>query len=234
MLAVRDLHTYYGESYVLQGVSLTLEAGRVEALLGRNGVGKSTLVRSIIGLTPARRGSVSLDGRDVTRVPTHALVKLGVGIVPQERRIFPSLTVEENLTINGRGGAGGGARRWNVAEIYELFPILAKRAGNRGNLLSGGEQQMLAVARALMGNPSYLLMDEPSEGLAPLIVRELGGIINRLKDEGMGILLVEQNLHFALAHADAVQVMSKGRIVCRTSPRELREDRELQRTYLGV
>ncbi len=234
MLAVRDLHTYYGESYVLQGVSLTLEAGRVEALLGRNGVGKSTLVRSIAGLTPARRGSVSLDGRDVTRVPTHALVKLGVGIVPQERRIFPSLTVEENLTINGRSGAGGGARRWTLAEIYELFPILAQRAGNRGNLLSGGEQQMLAVARALMGNPSYLLMDEPSEGLAPLIVRELGGIITRLKEEGMGILLVEQNLHFALAHADAVQVMTKGRIVCRTSPRELREDRELQRTYLGV
>jgi branched-chain amino acid transport system ATP-binding protein len=154
--------------------------------------------------------------------------------VPQERRIFPSLTVEENLTINARATAGGGRRRWGLGEIYELFPVLRDRAANRGTLLSGGEQQMLAVARALMGNPRYLLMDEPSEGLAPLIVRELGTIIARLKEEGLGILLVEQNLHFALAHAEAVHVMSKGKIVCRVSPQELREDRELQKTYLGV
>ena len=234
MLDVQDLHTYYGESYVLQGVSLSLGQGRVAALLGRNGVGKSTLVHTAMGLVPPRRGAVVLDGRDITRVPTYTLVKLGLGFVPQERRIFPSLTVEENLTINRRAEAGKGTRRWDLQQVYELFPVLRDRAGQRGTLLSGGEQQMLAVARALMGNPRYLLMDEPSEGLAPLIVRELGTIIARLKEEGLGILLVEQNLHFALAQADTVHVMSKGKIVCQVSPEDLRQDRDLQKTYLGV
>ncbi|MDF1551700.1 MAG: ABC transporter ATP-binding protein [Deferrisomatales bacterium] len=234
MLDVRDIHTYYGNSYILQGVSLTLEPNRVTGLLGRNGVGKSTLVRSILGLTPARRGEVEMDGEALTRLPTHGIVQRGVGWVPQERRIFPSLTVEENLRINGRSSSANGACRWDLEKIYALFPILEERADSRGTLLSGGEQQMLAVARALMGNPRYLLMDEPSEGLAPLIVRDLGRIIDRLKGEGMGILLVEQNLHFALAHTDSVYVMNKGRVVRQLSPEELREDRELQKTYLGV
>ena len=234
MVEVRDIHTYYGESYILQGVSLELEPGKVVALLGRNGVGKSTLVRSLVGFTPPRRGSVTLDGRELTKLPTHAVVKLGIGLVPQERRIFPSLTVEENLTLNARRSRVDGRRRWGLGELYELFPVLKERAANRGNLLSGGEQQMLALARALMGNPSYLLLDEPSEGLAPLIVRELGQIIDVLKAEGVGILLIEQHLHFALKHADTVFLMSKGALVYHASPRELGENREIQKKYLGV
>jgi branched-chain amino acid transport system ATP-binding protein len=197
-------------------------------------VGKSTLVHSIIGFAPPRKGSVKLDGRELTRRPTYTIVKMGVGLVPQERRIFPSLTVEENLTINGRGPAGGGSRRWTLGKVYELFPVLKKRAGNRGNLLSGGEQQMLAVARALMGNPHYLLMDEPSEGLAPLIVRELGRIVDQLKAEGMGILLIEQHIHFVLEHADTVFIMNKGALVHQSGPEELRANREIQKKYLGV
>jgi branched-chain amino acid transport system ATP-binding protein len=234
MLNVRDIHTYYGDSYILQGVSLDLEPGKVVGLLGRNGVGKSTLVRSMLGLTPPRRGSVSLDGKELTKCSTQAIVKMGVGFVPQERRIFPSLTVEENLTINGRGANGNGMRRWGLPRIYELFPILEVRAKNRGNCLSGGEQQMLAVARALMGNPKYLLMDEPSEGLAPLIVRELGKIIDLLKAEGIGVLLIEQQLHFALNHSDTVFIMNKGSLVHQSGPQELRANREIQKKYLGI
>ncbi|MBI5442317.1 MAG: ABC transporter ATP-binding protein [Deltaproteobacteria bacterium] len=233
-MEARDIHTYYGESYILQGVSIALEPGRVVGLLGRNGVGKSTLIRSLVGFTVPRRGSVVLEGRDVTRVPTHSLVRLGLGLVPQERRIFPSLTVQENLTLNARAPAGNGSRRWGLAEIYELFPILRDRAGGRGNLLSGGEQQMLAVARALMGNPRYLLMDEPSEGLSPLIVRELGRIIDLLRAEGMGILLIEQHVEFVLRHSDTVFIMNKGTLVHESSPEELRGNREVQKKYLGL
>jgi branched-chain amino acid transport system ATP-binding protein len=240
MLEVRDAHTYYGESYILQGVTLTLEPGKVVGLLGRNGVGKSTLVRTIIGLTPPRKGAIVLDGREVQKLPTYTIVKRGVGLVPQERRIFPSLTVEENLTINQRGQSrqngqkGQDGHRWKLPEIYELFPVLRERAANRGNQLSGGEQQMLAIARALMGNPRYLLLDEPSEGLAPLIVRELGRIVDLLKTEGMGILLIEQHLHFVLQHADTVFIMNKGTLVHQSSPKELEENREIQKKFLGI
>ena len=231
MLKVQDIHTYSGESYILQGVSLTLERGKVVGLLGRNGVGKSTLVRSIIGMTPPRRGSIWLDDRELTSLATQSIVKLGVGLVPQERRIFKSLTVEENLTINARGN---GNRKWTLDRVYQLFPVLKARARNRGNLLSGGEQQMLAVARALMGNPDYLLMDEPSEGLAPLIVRQLGEIIDILKQEGMGILLIEQHMNFVLKHAGIVFIMSKGSLVHESVPHELAGNREIQRKYLGI
>jgi len=234
MLTATDLHTYYDESYILQGVSMELKPGVIVGLLGRNGVGKSTLVRSIMGLTKPRRGTITLNGRDVTGTPTHALVKRGIGWVPQERRIFPSLTIEENLKINERAGAEKGKARWGLGEIYELFPILRERASNRGNQLSGGEQQMLAFARALMGNPLYLLMDEPSEGLAPLIVRELGRIIDILKGEGMGILLIEQHLHFVLKHADTVFIMNKGALVYNSTAPELLANREVQSKYLGI
>jgi branched-chain amino acid transport system ATP-binding protein len=234
MLKIEDLHTYYGASYVLQGVSLVLEPGRIIGLLGRNGVGKTTLVRSIVGFTRPRHGSVSLDGQELTKMPTYSVIRQGVGLVPQERRIFSSLTVEENLTINRRIGVGGNDRRWGLDEVYDLFPALRERRGNRGNHLSGGEQQMLAVARALMGNPRYLLLDEPSEGLAPLIVKELGRIIDALKSEGMGILLIEQQVHFVIEHADTVSIMSKGKMVHESSPEDLEQDRTIQRKYLGV
>lgn len=235
MLATKDVHTYYGESHILQGVSISLEPGRIVGLLGRNGVGKSTLVRSIVGLSPPRRGSVFLDGLDLTKMPTHSIIKQGVGLVPQERRIFASLTVEENLTINRRIRVRGEVRqRWGLNQVYDLFPVLKERRGNHGNLLSGGEQQMLAIARALMGNPIYLLLDEPSEGLAPMIVSELGGIIDALKGEGLGILLIEQQISFVIEHADTVLIMSKGRMVHESSPEDLEQDEGIQKKYLGV
>lgn len=233
-LDIRDIHTYYGDSYTLQGVTLTLEPGKVTGLLGRNGVGKSTLVHSIVGFTPPRRGSILLDGKELVNKSVHGIVRAGVGLVPQERRIFPSLTVEENLKINERKAAAGTKNPWTIKRVYELFPVLEKRGQNKGNLLSGGEQQMLALARALMGNPRYLLMDEPSEGLAPLIVRELGRIVDLLKEEGMGILLIEQHIHFVISHSDVVYIMNKGSLVHESAPAELEKNREIQKKYLGI
>jgi len=227
MLDVEDIHTNYGESYVLQGVSLRVARGQVVAVLGRNGVGKTTLIRSIVGFTPARRGRILLRGEDITRLPAHEIARRGVGLVPQGRRIFPSLAVGEHLAIGERPGNGAG---WSFARALDLFP----RLRNRGNQLSGGEQQMLACGRALVGNPDILLMDEPSEGLAPLLVRELGRILGRLKAGGASILIVEQNLAFALRIADHVYLMSKGRIVHESRPDELLRDEEIKARYLGV
>jgi len=184
VLEVRDVHTYYGESHVLHGVSLTVAPGQVVTILGRNGMGKTTLIRSVIGFTPARRGSIHFKGRDVTHWPSFRMVALGMGLVPQGRRVFPSLSVRENLEVAARGNGGG----WTLERVYGLFPRLKERAVNRANKLSGGEQQMLAIGRALMSNPELLLMDEPTEGLAPLLVREVGATIARLKGEGISIL----------------------------------------------
>lgn len=231
MLKIIDIHTYYGDSYVLQGISLEVAKGTVVALLGRNGVGKTTLVRSIVGFTPARRGQILFNGKDITHTASYKIVRLHVGLVPQGRRIFPSLTVKENLEIASRRS---GAQAWDFEKIFDLFPHLKERQQHRGNELSGGEQQMLAIARALISNPLFLLMDEPTEGLAPVLVREVGEVVRRVKEEGLSIFLVEQNLSFAIRIADDTHVMSKGKIVHSSTPAELWENQEVKEHYLGV
>jgi branched-chain amino acid transport system ATP-binding protein len=230
MLDVREIHTYYGDSYVLQGISLHIEPGQVVGLLGRNGMGKTTLIRSIIGFTPPRRGEVRFKDRDITGWASNRVVALGLGLVPQGRRVFPSLTVRENLAVAARGGDGP----WTIDRVMALFPRLRERRESRAGKLSGGEQQMLAIGRALVTNPELLLMDEPTEGLAPLLVREVGRVIERLKGEGLSILLVEQNLALALRLADHVHVLSRGRIVYSEAPASLERDHEVKARYLGV
>jgi branched-chain amino acid transport system ATP-binding protein len=230
MLDVREIHTYYGDSYVLQGVSLRIEAGQVVGLVGRNGMGKTTLIRSIVGFTPPRRGQVVFKDRDVTGWMSNRVVELGLGLVPQGRRVFPSLSVRENLLVAVKERKGP----WTVERVMELFPRLRERAENRAGKLSGGEQQMLAIARALVTNPELLLMDEPTEGLAPLLVREVGRVIEGLKAEGLSILLVEQNLPLALRIADHVHVLSRGRIVHSGPPAALEQNHEVKSRYLGV
>ncbi len=232
MLELLDIHTYYGESYVLCGVSLKIPGGSVVALLGRNGMGKTTAIRSIIGFTPPRRGKVMYGERDITALPPEKIAKLGIGLVPQGRYIFPSLSVTENLTMAARGA--GKADSWSLDEVYSLFPILKERSGCRGTLLSGGEQQMLAIGRALMTNPRLILMDEPSEGLAPLVVKEVGTIIYQLKRKGFSILLVEQNLPMALKVADYLYILSNGKIVYESTPDRLRSNDEVKAKYIGV
>jgi branched-chain amino acid transport system ATP-binding protein len=230
-LTVSNLHTFYGDSHVLQGVSLQAERGAVTALLGRNGVGKTTLCRSLTGLTPARSGEIVFGGRDITRLPPHRVWEAGLGIVPQGRHIFASLTVKENLAIAERAGAG---QRWTMQSALAAFPRLGERLGNRGNELSGGEQQMLAIARALVSNPSLLVMDEPTEGLSPAMVGEVAKVIRRLKQEGMSVLLVEQNAAFALKVADYAHVMSKGVVVHSSEASALWDNEAVKDQYLGV
>jgi len=232
MLELVDIHTYYGESHVLQGVSLKVEKGSVVALLGRNGMGKTTIIHSIIGFTPPRRGKVLFKGRNITDLQSYKICQMGMALVPQGRRIFPSLSVEENLTMAARRGEKG--RAWSLDRVHALFPVLKERAKLKGNLLSGGELQMLTIGRALMVNPELLLMDEPSEGLAPLIVRELGNIIKQLHQYGLSILLVEQNVRLALAVADYVYVVNKGMVVYGSAPMELESNEEVKSMYLGV
>jgi branched-chain amino acid transport system ATP-binding protein len=231
LLEVDDIHTYYEHSHILQGVSLQAESGRVTALLGRNGVGKTTLIRSVIGFTPPRTGGIRFSGESIERLPSHTIARRGVGLVPQGRRVFPSLTVEENLRL---GGLPGRAGRWTLETVYTMFPRLRDRVANYGGQLSGGEQQMVAIGRALMSNPVLLLMDEPSEGLAPLIVRELERTMCALKETGLAIVLVEQNLPLALAVADTAYIISKGRVVFHGDPQTIRTDDEVRTKYLGI
>ena len=230
LLKLSDVHTYYGDTYVLKGLSLEVPQGSVVALLGRNGMGKTTTIRSILGLAPPRSGSIRFMGRETTRLKSHQISKTGIGLVPQGRHIFPSLSVRENLTVAAR--AAGKAGAWTLDRVYEQFPILEQRAGLKGNLLSGGEQQMLAIARALMTNPDLMLMDEPSEGLAPLIVRQIGDIILQLKQTGISLLLVEQNYPLAQRVADYAYVMAKGSIVHHCSMAELDKDEDVKVKYL--
>ncbi|MDP2953996.1 MAG: ABC transporter ATP-binding protein [Chloroflexota bacterium] len=229
MLEVRDIHTSYGGSYILQGVSLAVDEAKVVAVLGRNGVGKTTLMRSVCGFTPPRQGKVFFKGRDITHLPAYRIARMGISHIPQGRRIFVSLTTEENLTVSAKKGA----TVWTMDKIFSVFPMLKERLHSKGGQLSGGEQQMLASARALAADPGLVLMDEPTEGLAPLLVRELGRLVKELKERGQSILLVEQNLPFALALADWVYVMSKGRIVHESVPQELWENQEVKSRYLG-
>ncbi len=235
MLRVSGLHVYYGESHVLHGVSLEVRAGELVALLGRNGAGKTTTLRGILGLAPPRRGEVRFAGRDVAGRPVHENVRAGMAWVPEDRRIFPNLTVQENLEVAAlppRPGAGGGAP-WTPERVFAEFPLLAPLRGRRGGALSGGQQQLLSIARALCGNPTLLLLDEPSEGLAPLIVRELGQVIRRLRGE-LGVLLAEQNARFAIALCDRGYVLEKGEVRFEGKREALVADPEIQGRYLAV
>jgi branched-chain amino acid transport system ATP-binding protein len=231
VLTITDLHTYYGDSHVLQGVTLAAATGTVTAVLGRNGVGKTTLCRSIAGLTPARQGRVMFDDTDITRTPPYRIHDLGVSLVPQGRRIFPSLTVQENLAIAVRDVGRAG---WDLEKVFAVFPRLAERTQNRGNELSGGEQQMLAIARALVARPRLLIMDEPTEGLAPVLVAEVASVIRRLKEEGTSILLAEQNAAFAVKVADYAHVLSKGRVVYSADPVTLWHNEVIKTQLLGI
>jgi len=230
VLEVKDIHTYYGYSYILQGISVDVDKGYVTAILGRNGVGKTTLIRSISGLTPARQGHVVFKGIDITQFPAHRIAQAGIGLVPQGRRVFQALTVRENLTVAAMDRHQG----WTLDRVYSYFPVLKERESQRAGSLSGGEQEMLAIARAMRCEPDLLLMDEPSEGLSPILVKELAKTILQLKAKGLSILLVEQKLPFALGVADSVCVMSKGRIVYQSTPEELRCNEAIKSQYLGV
>ncbi|MAF85565.1 MAG: ABC transporter ATP-binding protein [Dehalococcoidales bacterium] len=232
MLEINDVHTHYGDAHVLHGISLDVEEGYTTTILGRNGMGKTTTIRSIIGLTPPRRGSVRFKGREITNLQPHQIARLGIGLVAQGRHIFPSLSVKENLSVAAR--SRGKTGDWSLGRVYSLFPILKERANLKGNLLSGGEQQMLNIGRALMTNPQLLLMDEPSEGLAPLIIKEIEHVITELKREGLSILLAEQNLRLGLSMADYVYILDRGRIVYESVPEELENNEEIKAKYLGV
>ncbi len=230
-LEIRDVHTHYGASHILHGIDLDVATDEVLALFGRNGMGKTTLVHTIVGMVPATSGTITFDGEDLVGGPAHRAARLGIGLVPQGRRVFGPLSVEENLTV-GRVRANAGS--WSIEAIYDLMPRLGERRRQRAMSLSGGEQQMLAIGRALIGNPRLLILDEPSEGLAPIIVEQVGSVVQDLKESGIGVLLVEQNLGMALKRADRVAIMVKGRIEWQGTTDEFRHDKETARRYLGV
>lgn len=232
MLEVDDLHVYYGASHVIQGVSLKLAAGEFVGIIGRNGAGKTTLLHGLMGLLRPRRGSVRQNGLDLSNSPPFEHAEAGLALVPQGRRVFASLSVDEHLRVARPSLTA--SRRWTRADVLDLFPRLAQRLRNRGDELSGGEQQMLAIGRALMQSPSVLMLDEPTEGLAPLMVKELGQLLRRLGDEGLGILLVEQNLRFVLGLAGRVAIMSRGSIVHTDTAAKLLEDPNLQSQYFKL
>jgi branched-chain amino acid transport system ATP-binding protein len=230
MLELTNVHTYYGDSHVLYSVSLKVSERSAVALLGRNGMGKTTIIRSVAGFTPPREGVVRFKGRDITNMKPYQIAQMGIGLIPQGRHIFPSLSVRENLIMAAR--TRGKPQAWVLDKVYGHFPVLKDRAGLKGNLLSGGEQQMLAIGRALMTNPDLLLMDEPSEGLAPMIVLGIGKIIGQLKESGFSIFLVEQNYPLALKVADYAYIISKGVVVYQSRPEVLAVNEEVKVKYL--
>ena len=233
-LTLRSVNALYGDSHVLHEVSLTLGEGRLLALLGRNGAGKTTCINTIIGFVPARDGEILLYAEPIARRAPEAIARAGVGLVPQGRRVFPSLSVEENLQVAARAPRAKATRAWSLADAFAMFPRLAERKRQAAGSLSGGEQQMLAIARALVSNPRLLLLDEPSEGLAPLIVRDVGEALLKLKAQGHSILLVEQNTTLALGVADDVVILNTGRIVYGGAVEDLRGRPELLQQNLGV
>ena len=231
MLTIKGLNTHYGASHILQGVDLELGRGRIAAVLGRNGVGKTTTVKTVMGLVSPSSGSITLDGVEIAGFAPHKVARAGVAYVPEGRLIFPDLTVLENIRVAERNPA----KAWPLLRLLELFPSLAERQSNRGSQLSGGEQQMLAIARALVSDPKVLLLDEPSQGLAPLVVRELARVIRLLRDEGVTILLIEQNMKLAEVVADELHIMVKGRVVYSADPQRFRAEEDSIRTrYLTV
>jgi len=231
MLRIEGLHTYYGTGHILHGVDLEVPRAKVAVVLGRNGVGKTTALRSIIGLTPPQAGQIWLEDRNIADWPPHLIARAGVAYVPEGRLIFPDLTVVENIRVAERTNA----KHWTLERLFDLFPALGERARNKGSNLSGGEQQMLAVARALALDPKIMLLDEPSQGLAPLVVRELAQVIARLRDEGVSVLLVEQNLKLAESVADDVFVMVKGRTVYKAPLKTFQAERdEVNARYLTL
>lgn len=232
MLEINDIHTWYGDSYVLQGVNMEVRDGTVVALLGRNGMGKTTTIRSIMGLTPPRKGSIRFDGAELVGLAPEKISRTGIGLVPQGRMIFPSLSVTENLTMAAR--TGDKKDPWTLEKVFQTFPRLEERGKNKGNLLSGGEQQMLTIARALMTNPDLIMLDEPSEGLAPIVVQEVYRIIERLKAAGQSILLVEQDFGMAMSVADYAYIMTKGEIVYDSEPKDLIDNEAVKARHLGV
>jgi branched-chain amino acid transport system ATP-binding protein len=233
VLSLSNIHTFYGDSHILHGVGFSLSSGDVLALLGRNGAGKTTCISTIIGFLRPREGEIRLFGERIEGLGPERISHLGIGLVPQGRRVFPSLTVRENLAVAQRR-RNGGPKPWNVDRIYDMFPRLRDRQAQFAGTLSGGEQQMLAIGRALMGNPRVLLLDEPSEGLAPLIVAEVGRTIRRLKQEGQSIILVEQNRQLALEVADRAVVLNTGRCVFFGNANELRNNEGLIAQNLGI
>jgi len=233
MLSVANLHACYGRAHILQGVSLEANGGEVVALLGRNGAGKSTAMKAIMGLVPPARGEVTFEGRRIDRLAPYRIARLGLGYVPEERRIFTELTVMENLEV-GRQATRNGAPAWDADRLFALFPNLGQMRERPGGRMSGGEQQMLTIARTLMGNPRCVLLDEPSEGLAPIIVEQMAHSIRALKGEGMCVLLSEQNLHFCEAIADRAYIIEKGRIRFGGSMAELAANASLREQYLSV
>jgi len=234
LLEVSHIDTYYVDSHILFDLSLTVEAGEVVCLLGRNGAGKTTTVRSIVGLTPPRDGAITLRGRDIVGLPPFRIARLGIGFVPEDRRVFPNLTVHENLEVARRTWGNGSASPWTEERVFDLFPILRERRRQAGGTLSGGEQQMLTIARTLMGNPEILLLDEPSEGLAPIVVETLREQLERLKASGLTLVLAEQNVRFVSDLGDRVYILEKGMVRYQGSMARFLADDEVRQTYLAV
>jgi branched-chain amino acid transport system ATP-binding protein len=228
---LRDVHTYYGESHILKGISSEIKKGELVTLLGRNGAGKTTTLRSIMGIVPPRQGAITLDGLNICGQKPHSIAALGVGYVPEERMIFPSLTVLENLSLPSKGSRRG---LWDFEKIYHYFPVLRERTDHKGSQLSGGEQQMLAIARILTMKLRLMLLDEPTEGLAPLLVREIGNILREIRKTGITILLVEQNTRFATGVSDKHCILYNGQIVYEGSNEEFKANQDVQKRYLGV